>query len=176
MRAARVSGSSSRRGVSSSVALGNQFVVPWNWAEDFPELEEWSGAHAFWKVVHTAEFEPLITLESRVRVERVEFSRTRFLDLAARFKIDVAVDISESFSNLVFANGSDEMAGLVPDESVGLDADKAAAAKTILEMSAEPPPDVPSSFPPVRPARGPVRVDARSPVQLTPAHERQWNK
>ena len=141
------------------MAVGNDFVIPHSWAEDFPELSEWAGSHAFWKVVHTAGFEPIITIESRVRVERVEFSRTRFFDLAAKFKIDVAADISEDFWNFVYANGSDEMAGLVSHGSVGIDADKAAAAETMLDMSTEPVPDNPSSFPPIAVRRGPVRVD-----------------
>ena len=53
MRAARVFGPSSRRGRSSSVAVGNDFVIPHSWAEDFPELSEWAVANAYWKIVHT---------------------------------------------------------------------------------------------------------------------------
>ena len=87
------------------MALGNTFVVPWSWAEDFPKLAEWAGANAYWKVVHTAGFEPFITLEARVRMERVEFSRARFLELVARFRIDVPIEVSSDFWQLVQANG-----------------------------------------------------------------------
>ena len=97
MRAARESATTSRRGKSSSVAVGNYFVIPHSWAEDFSELSEWAGCNAYWKVVHTAGFEPLITIESRVRVERVEFSRARFLELIEQFRIDAASEISEDF-------------------------------------------------------------------------------
>ena len=54
--------------------MGNTFVVPKSWADDYPELSEWVGSNAYWKVVHTTGFEPLVTLESRVRAERVDFS------------------------------------------------------------------------------------------------------
>ena len=54
------------------MAVGNFFVVPRSWEEDFPELAEWVGANAYWKVVHTSGFEALVTLESRVRAERIE--------------------------------------------------------------------------------------------------------
>ena len=103
MRATRAIGSSSRRGRASTVAVGTFFVVPRSWSEDYPELAEWVGANAYWKVVHTSGFEPLVTLESRVRAERIEFSRARFLELSDKFRLDNSTNLPEDFWNLLHA-------------------------------------------------------------------------
>ena len=68
-------------------------------------------------------------------MERVDFSRARFLELLELFKIDAASEISEEFWKFVLANGSDRLAGLLPDEPVDSDVDKVAAAEAMVGMS-----------------------------------------
>ena len=142
------------------MAVGNYFVVPRSWSEDYPELAEWAGANAYWKVVHTSGFDAMVTLESRVRAERVEFSQARFLELSDKFRLDNSSNLSADFWNLVHANGNDVMAGLQPDDPATHDAQDAEAAEAMVGLrSASPVPGNPGTFPPVGSPRVQVVMD-----------------